>query len=240
MSTFSLVQHFDQYFEALPVRDDGLRREVFKLRFAVYCEELAYEDRSAFPDGEEHDDFDGDSAFALLRHRATGRAAGCVRLIVNANSPTLRFPFEKVCADHLDPKLLDPATLDRSRAGEISRLAVHQDFRRRVGESKSAEGASDDAASHFGGARRHPLVAMGLFLSASALALERGLDQVLVMMEPRLARLLGSCGIHFTQVGDVVDYHGKRGPFRITRSELLGNLQPESRQLLEHLMRALR
>jgi N-acyl amino acid synthase of PEP-CTERM/exosortase system len=81
---------------------------------------------------------------------------------------------------------------------------------------------------------------MGLFLAASALGLNRGLDQVLVMMEPRLARLLGSCGIRFQAVGEVIDYHGKRGPYRIRREELLNALDPNSRALLDHMLERLR
>jgi N-acyl amino acid synthase of PEP-CTERM/exosortase system len=231
------VSHFQQHFDVLPVHDDATRREVFGLRYAVYCEELGYEDPSAFPDGLEHDDFDSDSEFALLRHRASGRAAGCVRLILGDEARP--FPFERVCAGFLDTRQVDPATLDRVHAGEISRLAVHRDFRRRIGEAESATGVPP-AADARPGTRRHPTLAMGLFLAASALGLNRGLDQVLVMMEPRLARLLGSCGIRFQAVGEVIDYHGKRGPYRIRREELLNALDPSSRALLDHMLERLR
>ena len=239
MTTPSLAQHFDEYFEVVPATDAAARSEVFRLRYAVYCEELAYEDKSVFPDGEERDDFDEDSQFALLRHRSTGRGVGCVRLIVNERSPDLRYPFEAVCAEKLDTNLVDLDQLDRSRIGEISRLAVHQDFRRRKGEAETPEGASEPD-DQFGGDRRYPVIAMGLFLAATALAMNRGLDQVLVMMEPRLARLLARCGIRFTQVGEVIDYHGRRGPFRITRQELLSNLNPDSELLLSLMLDRLR
>lgn len=236
----SLCEHFDAYFDVVPAKSVEARREVFRLRYAVYCEELAYEDRAVFPDGEERDAFDDDAEFALLRHRATGRAVGCVRLIVTTRRPDLRFPFEKACAGRLDPALLDVDRLDRSRAGEISRLAVHQDFRRRKGEAETPEGAPGDPGDHFGGSRRYPVIAMGLFLAATALAINGGLEQVLVMMEPRLARLLGSCGIRFTRVGEVIEYHGRRGPFRITRQELLGHLNPDATALLEAMIERLR
>lgn len=236
-TAFEPVEHFERHFEVQPVRDEAARREVFSLRYAVYCEELGYEDPGAFPDGLEHDDFDADSEFALLRHRETGRAAGCVRLILGDEQRP--FPFERVCAGFLDTRQVDPSTLDRVHAGEISRLAVHRDFRRRVGEALSPTGVAP-AADARPGARRHPTIAMGLFLAASALGLNRGLDQVLVMMEPRLARLLGSCGIRFTAVGEVIDYHGKRGPYRIRRDELLNALDPASRVMLEHMVERLR
>ena len=193
---------------------------------------------NAFPDGEEHDAFDEDSGFALLRHRATGRAAGCVRLIVTAHKPGLHFPFEGVCAGRLDPEFNDPESFDRTQVGEISRLAIHQDFRRRKGESDTPEGASEPQ-SHVDGNRRYPLIAMGLFLSAAALAMNGGLEQVVVMMEPRLARLLTACGIRFTPVGEVIDHHGRRGPFQICPADLNHTLPPDSLELLQSLIRTL-
>ena len=238
MMNTSMVEHFDAHFEVVPVRDAATRREVFRLRFSVYCEELAYEDVDAFPDGEEHDAFDEDSGFALLRHRATGRAAGCVRLIVTTHNPELHFPFEGVCAGRLDPEFNDPESFDRTQVGEISRLAIHQDFRRRKGESHTPEGASEPK-SHVDGNRRYPLIAMGLFLSAAALAMNSGLEQVVVMMEPRLARLLAACGIRFTPVGEVIDHHGRRGPYQICPADLHQTLPPDSLELLRTLIRTL-
>lgn len=235
-----LHEHFDAHFDVVAVKSAETRREVFRLRYAVYCEELAYEDGSVFPDGEERDAFDDDAEFALLRHRATGRAVGCVRLIVNKHRRDLCFPFEQVCAGRLDRTLIDIDGFDRDRAGEISRLAVHQDFRRRKGEAETPDGVSGEPEDHFGGSRRYPLIAMGLFLAATALAMNGGLEQVLVMMEPRLARLLGSCGIRFTLIGEVIDYHGRRGPFRITRPQLLANLNPDSAALLAAMIERLR
>lgn len=238
MQHFSLAQHFQHYFEALPVRGAALRDEVFRLRYAVYCEELHFEEGSDFPDRRERDGHDEHAQFALLRHRDSGRAAGCVRLILHAAAPEQAFPFETVCAGRLDTSRYDPATMDRRRCGEISRLAVHGSFRRRKGEAATPEGISE-GMSYLGGERHYPLVAMGLFMAASALALNSGLEQVLVLMEPRLARLLGSCGIPFTSIGEVVDYHGQRGPFRITRDELLHNLGPDALQFLRLLRQAL-
>jgi len=240
--TLNLTSHFDRHFEALPATEEVNRREVFRLRFAVYCEEHGYEAPSAFPNGEEHDVFDNDSAYVLIRHRASGRAAGCVRLITNERTADLRFPFEQLCGAHLDPRFVDLLYLARDRIGEISRLAVHNDFRRRridANDSPSEAGSGPGSQIYYGGARQYPLVAMGLFLSASALALNAGLERALVVMEPRLARLLGGSGIPFKQVGDVITYRGQRAPFCITREELLGNLHPECKHLLDQLVHTL-
>lgn len=231
----SLDQHFLRYFEIVPGHDEATRREVFRLRYQVYCEERGYEDRQAFPGGEEHDAYDADSVFALVRHRASGRAAGCVRLITNARTSGLRFPFEQLCHGHLDAQALDLQQLDRDRCGEISRLAVHSDFRRRSADVDSGFGELEPE-SYFGGDRRYPLVAMGLFVAATALALNAGLEQVVVVMEPRLARLLASAGLPFQQIGAIIQYRGRRAPFRIRRADLAGGMHPQCRQLLERLL----
>lgn len=227
-----MLEHFDRYFEVLPVRDAAARDEVFRLRHAVYCEELGYEDPAAFPDGLERDAYDDDAVFALLRQRDGGRAMACVRLILDVDGRGRPFPFEQVCAGRLDLSRFDPAAFIRHTAGEISRLAIHRDFRRRRGEWQNPE-ATGEPEDQIGGQRRYPLLPMSLFLAAAALAINRGLTQVLVMMEPRLARLLASCGIEFEQIGDVIDYHGRRGPFRITHPSLLAGLPPEGRDLLD-------
>jgi N-acyl amino acid synthase of PEP-CTERM/exosortase system len=211
---------------------------VHRLRYAVYCEELRYEEPSAFPDGMERDGHDDDSLFALLRHRATDRPVACVRLIVDAHGRGAPFPFEHACAGRIDHRQIDLTTLDRSRCGEISRLAIHQDFRRRRGEWQTPE-AVGDPDDQVGGQRRYPLLPMSLFLAAAALAMNRGLEQVFVMMEPRLARLLSSCGIRFELVGEVVEYHGLRGPFRISHDALTAGLPPDGRDLLDAMRRRL-
>lgn len=227
-----LAQHFEQYFEIQPVRDAAARAEVHALRYQVYCTELGYEDAAAFPDGQERDAFDERSVHALLRHRATGRTTACVRLVLDQRGQP--FPFEQACRGRLDPAKLDLPALDRRGCGEISRLAVHRDFRRRPGEWQTAE-STGEAEGQSGGQRRHPLLPMSLFLAAAALAMNRGLQQVFVMMEPRLARLLVSCGIRFEQVGEVIDYHGQRGPFRIRHGELEAGLPAQARDLLERM-----
>jgi N-acyl amino acid synthase of PEP-CTERM/exosortase system len=241
VSDLRLSQHFHRYFESVLVKDDADRSEVFRLRYAVYCKELAYEDASAFPEGEERDEFDAHASFVLIRHRSDGRSAGCLRLVGPRHGVAeWRFPFEHACAGHLDRRFVPELERNRDGICEVSRLAVHSDFRRRKGELASASGGDAEGAARSTSDRQYPLIAMGLFLSASALFLNGRMQQVWVMMEPRLARLLSGCGLRFTQVGDVIDYHGRRGPFRISREEVLLNLRSEARELLEDLMRTLR
>jgi N-acyl amino acid synthase of PEP-CTERM/exosortase system len=237
MESLALVDRFTLYFEAAPARDADARREVLQLRHAVYCEEMGYEPPR--PDGMESDDCDPHSMFALVRHRASGRPAGCVRLITHPHQPPgWRFPFERACGERLYPHYLEPDPQRRDAAVEVSRLAVHHDFRRRRGDFHTPVGGNTDAADSAD--RHYPLIAMGLFLAASALLLLHGIEQTYVMMEPRLARLLHGCGLHFTRVGDLVEHHGQRAPYRILGPELRQDLRPEGRALQDFLLQTLR
>ncbi|NML13756.1 PEP-CTERM/exosortase system-associated acyltransferase [Azohydromonas caseinilytica] len=234
MENNTLIDRFTRHFDLLPARDAASRREVLRLRHAVYCEELGYE--PVTPSGLEQDEFDAHSSFALLRHRASGRTAGCVRLIRHPGHEGWRFPFERACGERLHPDYMDPA--HRAGASEVSRLAVHQDFRRRRGEHDTPVGSGAPVSDISD--RQYPLIAMGLFLAATALILNHGSEQSFVMVEPRLSRLLGSCGLNYTPVGELVEHHGLRGPYRTQRAEMLQYLRPESRALLEHLRDVLR
>lgn len=233
-----LAQHFFTYFDlrrALTPDDIDI---ALRLRYAVYCEELGYEDKHAFPDGRERDQYDIRAAHCYLLHKQSGRTAGCFRLILSPDGVS-PLPFEQVCNGQFHVGPLAPETVSRIKFGEISRLAVHGDFRRRAGEQQSPIGIASDADGN-PDSRHYPMVAMGLFLGASALALNLGLERVYVMMEPRLARLLRSCGIVFTQVGDVIDYHGRRGPFVITGEGLHRTLAGNALELLEDMRQRLR
>ncbi len=233
-----VARHFFRYFDLRLAQAPADIDLALQLRYAVYCQELGYEDPRAFPDGREQDRFDSQSAHCYLWHLQSQRTAGCFRLIrsVGDQGP---LPFEQVCAGQLHDGPLAPNTVPREQIGEISRLAVHSDFRRRSGERESPIGVGADSDAE-PDSRHYPMVAMGLFLGASALALNLGLARVYVMMEPRLARLLRSCGIVFTAVGDVIDYHGRRGPFVITGDALHRFLPTEPRALLDELRERLR
>lgn len=229
-----LAEAFKKYFEIVPASSPALVDVCLNIRYEVYCRELQYEPQAAFPDGRETDGYDRWSRHCLLRHRPTGLFAGCVRLVMNGPGSSDGLPFEHHCGHSLDRSIIDTRQLPRDSFGEISRLAVVSRFRRRVGEQGSTHGVPDEAVETTSDDRRvFPHIALGLYLAAAAMGLREGLDRVFVMMEPRLARHMRRYGIVFTQAGDVVDYHGQRGPFFITREGLYSELQQEVRELLD-------
>lgn len=228
----SLSASFHDYFEVLAADSPSLQDEVYRIRYEVYCRELAYEEASRFPDQRERDEFDPIARHCLLRHRSSGEYAGCVRLIArHALDDAVRLPFEKHCWQSLDPALMVDLRARGGCYGEISRLAVPSRFRRRKGEQENPIGTGEESAQE-DDQRRSPHIALGLYMAATSIGLESGLDGVFAMMEPRLARHLKRFGIQFQQAGGVMEYHGQRAAYYISREQLFEGLHPEIEALL--------
>jgi N-acyl amino acid synthase of PEP-CTERM/exosortase system len=224
---------FHRYFNAVTAASDALREEVFRIRYDVYCDELRFEDPERFPSRQETDGFDRFSLHCLLLHKASNTFAGCVRLVqVDPENPEEPLPFERLCKGVMNEELLAKLVPDRTKVGEISRLAVRASFRRRKGESSVPGGLVEARQGPIGGMRT-PWIALGLYLSAAAIGLIKGLNGVFALMEPRLARRLGTYGIRFQQVGEPVEHRGQRAPFFISRNDLYASVPPPVRGLLE-------
>lgn len=224
---------FHRYFNVVAAASDDLRSEVFRIRYDVYCDELRFEDPAAFPNRQEADDYDAYALHALLRHKSQDAYAGCVRLVlVNPDDTDSLLPFERLCQKSLYADRIRELVPNRLKVGEISRLAVRSNFRRRKGEDKVPGGIVEERSGKLQGTRR-PWIALGLYLSAAAIGLIKGLDGVFALMEPRLARRLGTYGIKFVQVGDPVEHRGLRAPFFISRDSLFKGLPSTVRGLLD-------
>ncbi|MCD6672593.1 MAG: PEP-CTERM/exosortase system-associated acyltransferase [Burkholderiaceae bacterium] len=224
---------FDRFSLELATSDE-LRTESYRLRHRIYVEELKYERAEDFPHGVEFDAYDRRSLAVLLRHRASRRFIGCVRLIIADPKDASRpFPFELAAVDGIARSATFRDT-PRECIGEVSRLAVIREFRRRKVDRDPALYSLQDLTLDPSDPRRHNNLppALGLIFSAAWLGIEIGLDAVFVIMELRLARLLRSLGLVFTQVAEPIEYRGLRAPFEIRREALLGDLAPPLRGVL--------
>jgi N-acyl amino acid synthase of PEP-CTERM/exosortase system len=231
----SLASSFYEYFQVILADTAELRKEVYRIRYDVYCREFKFEREEDFPDGLEHDVFDDKrSRHCLLLHRQSGMFAGCVRLVftdqLNKGSP---LPFESGLGDGLKTPRMSSLLQCRSDIGEISRLAVPSYFRRRKSDRDSPIGGIGEVPISTDERRSFPQIPLGLYLAAAAVGLEMNMRGVFAMMEPRLSRHLQRFGIVFEQVGDVADYHGKRAPYYISKKGLFDHLQSPVRDLLE-------
>jgi len=238
MPTPSLSQLFHRYFQVVLADSPVLQKEVYRIRYDVYCRELKYEQEDDFPDRSERDTFDARrSHHCLLLHRQSGVFAGCVRLVTNDPADLdAPLPFEQDCSASVKNQDIAPMLAQRSKIGEISRLAVPATFRRRKGDPGSTIGELSIPDFSQNERRCFPHIPMGLYLAAAAIGLKMNLNGVFAMMELRLARHLRRFGIVFEKASDVIDYHGQRAVFYIDRDGLFKHLQPEIRSLLDSIL----
>ncbi len=234
LSRMDLVEPYREFFAITLADTDELRKEVFRLRYDVYCKELGWEDPQNFPDRLEKDIYDDASRHCLLKHNRSGEYAGTVRMVMSHDSdldPLI--PLVTHCGDRLFDGPLRPDRLPSGSYGEISRLALRSEFRRRSGEQNNPEGHGDHLFEWTQDERRRfPHIALGLYLGASAVGLADGATGVYAMMEPRLARHLRFAGIRFEQVGEPIDFRGLRAPYYISRKALFRYLSRPLRCLL--------
>ncbi|MCB1844310.1 MAG: PEP-CTERM/exosortase system-associated acyltransferase [Halioglobus sp.] len=208
------------------------------MRYRVYCQEFSYEPADAFPDNQEFDEFDANSLHAIIYHKSSGLAAGCVRLVATTGpGGEDLLPFEKNCAGSLDQQYIESLALERDKVCEISRLAVDSAFRRRSGEQVTRYGEVDGLDCSQQERRTFSLIAVTCFLAATALTDISGRTNVFAMMEPFLPRLLQRSGIDFQRVGHDIDYHGMRAPYFVTTQAALDNMRPDLKELYTEVHR---
>lgn len=210
MELANLGAGFKKYFEVVPATTDELRDHVYRIRHAVYCEELRYE--AVRPDRREWDEYDAHSLHCLIRSVRSGDFVGCTRLVLaRPGDPSYPLPVEKTCAETIDRTIVDPAKLPRDSIAEIGRLAVLSQFRNRAGEKNSLAPINDES---FGtqDRPRFPYLTVGLYLGTVELARRNNITTLLVLTEPRLASHFSRLGVEIRQIGGPVEHRGQRVP----------------------------
>ena len=218
---------FSQYFNVLPANETELLRETMSLRYQVYCVEHCFENPGRYPDCLECDLFDGVSRHSCLRHIPSQQMAGAVRLVLaDRENPQRLFPMEEHCIIHPEHQETI-AGCPRHQIGEISRLAVSKEFRKRVREAETVHGIVDRAEADRQRDERRtvPQITLGLFQGIVTMSAESQIKLWFAVMEPQLLRLLRRFGIFFTQAGPVVDYHGRRLPCIAKVGELINGVK---------------
>ncbi len=185
-------------FEVVVADTPDLRDATFALRHEVYCREFGFEPVRAA--GLERDLFDDRAHHYLLAHVPTGTWAGCVRVV-----PGPDLPYEAVFGDL-------PVDLATVPHGEISRLTVARDFRRRPDH--------------------RPPAVLHAALVALAAVVETGLDDAVCVMEPRLAARLTAVGIRLSRISGLVRHRGDRALFHLDPARACHEVRPELRGVL--------
>ena len=194
-------------FQKVDPRDEVLMKEVYRIRYQVYCLECGFEDPKDYPDGMERDKYDP-YAIHFLAMDENG-PIGTIRLIRDSY---LKFPVEKHCKINMNSD-----NVPREKLGEISRLAVSKRYRRKV-EDRTALPHLSDKEEGLHDRRRHADISLSLYKMVYQESKKLGIKYWYTAMGRGLQRLLKKSNFVFDQIGDEVDYHGPRTPF-------LGNIQ---------------
>jgi N-acyl amino acid synthase of PEP-CTERM/exosortase system len=225
----ALSSNFKKYFEVVPAFSLLLKEEVYRIRHAVFCEELRFEPER--PDRRESDEYDRHSMHLLIRNVHTGEFVGCTRMILRRpEDPQYPLPFEKICQASIDRTRVDPAKLPRDCIAEISRLAVISRFRNRSGEGKHAIALSDsDFATkpH----PRFPYIPVGLYLGTVELARLHGITTLFMLTETRLSVHFQKLGAKLQSIGSPVEHRGQRVPSMMKTSDVITNMRALFRPL---------
>lgn len=194
--------------------------EIFKLRYKVYCEEWGFEKPEEHIGKVEFDEFDEHSVHFAAEERNTNQLIGTVRIILNSEKG---FPIERRC--EIDTNL---SHIERDRVGEISRLAISKEYRRRLADRftfDAVAGCYPKEPEISIERRRSQEIVIGLYKCIYVEGKRIGLTYWYAIMAQGLFLLLQRMGIVFIPIGPEIDYHGVRRPF-------LGPIEEMERTLL--------
>lgn len=227
-----------EYFNIEIVTADALKEKLYRFRYQVFCQEYQFEKEEDCPNQQERDIYDESAIHCIISHRASNEIVGCIRLILpdseqNTKASKLILPFESYIDSEFSPENHKPLF----RYGEISRLAVHKNFRRRKQDGQNISGVNMDLLVEHGliPDRNYPIVSIAMMLSGAALGRIHQLEYLYAMMEPKLSYVLSHYGIYFSQVGKLTNYHGERAPYRVETYSIWDTIRPELHPTLDFL-----
>lgn len=234
----NLGTSFKQYFEIVPAINDSLKAEAYRVRHAVYCEDLGFEPTRT--DKLETDQYDPHSIHLLIRDVRSNTFIGCTRIVrpsMDTNQGLL--PFERTCANTLDRTIIDPMKLPRDKIGEVSRLAVVALYRRRKGEAEQPINLSEEDY-HEEPLPRFPYIPLGLYLGTVELARLNGIQILFMLTEERLANHFGRLGAQPEFIGGSTEHRGARFPSMMNVEGIISNMRSIIRPLYRSIAEDIR
>ena len=214
---------FDRQYEVFLADTEASKNIHYNIRYQVYCDEMGYEDSSAFPDKLEFDEWDDHSAHFMVRHRQTGYWIGAVRLVHHRDC---QFPFENWT--QAEQKF---STNDYVSAVEMSRLCVLKDARKFAVKRfasfsdpiRHEHSADNKVTSLFEHRNQQRKIMWGLNRAAVMYAKQNNIKCWYILVAPALAAFIRKERFKLTQIGKPCDHRGLRTPYRLDMDDILVN-----------------
>lgn len=171
--------------------DAGLRDQIHRLRYQVYCIEHKFLDATRYPHQREADEFD-DSSLHFCTVGEDSSVAAAVRLVPDGSRG---LPLMQYCS--LFPREHDAIVSGQLRTAEASRLVT-------------VRGS---------GARGSPHMILRLYAEVFRTAKLLGFKQLVGATETALVRLLARYRLPMRQIGPEAEFGGRVTPFAVLISD---------------------
>lgn len=245
------------------ISDEKDLKDIYRLRYKIYCYEWGFEKPENHPDEIVSDVFDSNAIHFAVKDDAK-KIVGAVSLILNSPEG---FPTETYCELNINRD-----EIPRNSIAEISRLVIHRDYRRRTedkyiygpDEERRSIGSfnyssnysnnrsyirrADDKYKHKGSRRpsesyserrkRHEVV-INLYKAIYQESKRRNITHWYAVMTKGIVILLNKFGFIFEEIGDPVDYHGIRTPYMGNIEKIEQEIMQEHPDLYDELNRGL-
>ncbi len=225
-------------FKFMQADSEDMKQKIFRLRYEVYALEFGFENPEDFPDKFEKDGYDQYSVHFVSLNEDDD-VIGTVRMILDSPKG---FPVDHAAA------ITGFSDKPESRfITEISRLAVSKKLRRRPEDgmhgvesyiTRSQGGVSDvkTGDQSFKERRQKPVIVLGLYKAVYLKCKEMGISHMVMISEEKLFHALYKFGFVFSQVGDPVEYHGKRIPYATSWERIEKHMKEHHPDLLDFLL----
>jgi len=226
----SFAEGYRRYFEIVPAITEAFKWHNYRIRHEVYCREFGLQPIRA--DEIETDEYDAHSIHCLVRALASQEFVGCSRIVLaNPADPAAPLPFEKLAGHLIDRNVLDPSRMDRTRIGEISRMAVISQYRRRKEEQRWPFSIDDNFGEN--DRIRLPYMTFGLLLAMIVLARWKNIETLFMLAEPTQAASIARLGIELHMFGCAVEHGGIRVPMALFVEELVADMDSRIRPFFD-------
>jgi len=245
------------------ISDEKDLKDMYRLRYKIYCYEWGFEKPEHHPDETISDIFDNNALHYAVKDDEQ-KIIGAISLILHSPQG---FPTETYCE-----LTINRDEIPRDSVAEISRLVIHRDYRRRAedkyiygpDEERRSIGSfnyssnysnnrsyirrADDKYKHkgprrpsepFSERRRRHEVVLNLYKAIYQESKRRKITHWYAVMTKGIVMLLNKFGFIFEEIGDPVDYHGIRTPYMGTIEKIEQKIMQEHPELYEELNRDL-
>lgn len=216
-----------------PENQDPFIKEIYSLRYQVYCRECGFLPFERYTDQLEMDEYDKQSVY-FSAINFSNELLGGARLVIGDD--VQQFPMTSSCETF--PEFKHP---NNALAAEISRLIIKPTLRRRESDNLQGMGRRDIFRTHvkdmgnvYSG---NQLLLFSLYRAMYRYSKRMGIKYWYSAIETSLALSLQDSGFNFTPIGPETDFYGKVTPFITNLMDLENSLNRLNPHLAQWMIR---